>query len=94
MIMDVPLIANLAIIRDKIQHLINENLIRQNKKGIKNHYRKIDMVEKIVWDKTKLSKRSHGPYRILETNCNGSLTLQITPTVTDTISSRWVRPVK
>ena len=75
MIMDVPLIANLTTIRDRRQNLIDENLIRQNSKRIEHHYRRGNMVDQIVFDKTKLSQRSHGPYRIVETNCSGTLTI-------------------
>ena len=38
MIMDVPLIANLAAIRDGRQQMIDENLIKQNKKRTKHQY--------------------------------------------------------
>ena len=62
MIMDVPLIANLATIRDRRQHLINKNLIKQNKKHIEHHYQKGDMVKQRVWDETKLSQIFCGPY--------------------------------
>ena len=94
MIMDVPLIANLSAIRAGRQQLIDENLIKQNKKRIEHHYRVGDRVEQIVWNKTKLSKRSDGPFRVLATHCNGNLTIQRTPTVTDTQSTRWFRPYK
>ena len=94
MIMDVPLIANLAAIRDGRQQMIDENLIKQNKKRIEHQYRVGDRVEQIVWNKTKLSKRSDGPFRVLATHCNGTLTIQRTPTVTDTQSTRWFRPYK
>ena len=56
MSMDVPLIANLSAIRDGRQQMIDENLINQNKKRIEHHYRVGDMVEQIVWNKTKLSQ--------------------------------------
>ena len=46
MIIKVPLIVNLATIRDRRQYLINENLIRQNKKCIEHHYRRGDMVNR------------------------------------------------
>ena len=84
MIMDVPLIANLSAIQDGRQQMIEENLIKQNKKRIEHHYRVGDIVEQIVWNKTKLSQRTHGPFRALATHCNGNLTIQRTPTVTDT----------
>ena len=45
MIMYVPLIANLSAIRDGRQQMIDENLIKQNKKRIEHHYRVGDMVE-------------------------------------------------
>jgi len=38
MMMDVPLIANLATIRDRRQHLIDENLRQQNAKRIEHRY--------------------------------------------------------
>ena len=94
MVMDVPLIANLTAIRDGRQHLIDANLIKQNKKRIEHHYRVGDRVEQIVWNKTKLSQRSDGPFRVLATHCNGTLTIQRTPNVTDTQSTRWFRPYK
>ena len=56
MIMDVPLLANLAAIRDGRQQMIDENLIKQNKKRIEHHFRVGDFVMQIVWNKTKLSE--------------------------------------
>ena len=94
MIMDVPLIANLAVIRDGRQQMIDENLIKQNKKRIEHHFRVGDRVEQIVWNKTKLSNRSDGPFQVLATHCNGTITIQRTPTVTDTQSTRWFAPYK
>ena len=38
MIMDVPLLTNLAAIRDGCQQMINKNLIKQNKKRTEYHY--------------------------------------------------------
>ena len=94
MIMDVPLLANLAAIRDGRQQMIDENLIKQNKKRIEHHFRVGDLVMQIVWNKTKLSERSGGPFRVLATHCNGNITIQRTPTVTDTQSTRWFTPYK
>ena len=94
MIMDVPLIANLTAIRDGRQQMIDENLIRQNKKRIEHHFRVGDRVQQIVWNTTKLSARSDGPFIVLATHCNGTLTIQRTPTVTDTQSTRWFAPYK
>ena len=94
MIMGVPLIANLAAIRDGQQQMIDKNLIRQNKKRIEYHFRVGDRVQQIVWNKTKLSKRFNGPFLVLATHCNGNITTKRTPTVTDTQSTRWFAPYK
>ena len=94
MIIDVPLIVNIRVIRDGRQQMIDKNLIKQNKKRIEHQYRVGDRVKQIVWNKTKLSKQSDGPFWVLATHCNGTLTIQRTPTVTDTQSTRWFRPYK
>ena len=53
MIMDVPLnlIANLALIRDGQQQMIDRNLVEQNKKRIEHHLRIGDRVQHIVWNR-------------------------------------------
>ena len=51
MIMDVLLIANLSAIWDSRQQMIDENLIKQNKKRIEHHYQVGDRVKQIVWNK-------------------------------------------
>ena len=56
MIMGVPLIANLSAIQDDQQQIIDENLIKKNKKRIEYHYQVGDRVEQIVWNKTTLSQ--------------------------------------
>ena len=94
MIMDVLLITNLSAIRDGRQQMIDENLIKQNKKRIEHHYQVGDRVKQIAWNKTKLPQRSDGPFRVLATHCNGNLTIQQTSTVTDTQSTRWFCPYK
>ena len=94
MIMDVPLIANLEAIRAGRQQMIDENLIKQNRRRIEHHFRVGDRVMQIVWNKSKLSERSSGPFRIVATHTNGTITIQRTPTVTDTQSTRWFAPYK
>ena len=69
--------------------MIEENSIKQNKKRIESHYRVGDVVEQIVLNKTKLSQRSSGPFRVLATHCNDNLTIQRIPNVTDTQSTQW-----
>ena len=74
MIIGVPLIANLSKIRDGRQQMIDENLRRPNEK-IEHHYWVGDRVEQIVWNKTKLSQQSLGPFCVLVTHCNGNITI-------------------
>ena len=95
MIIDVPMIANLAGIRDRSQQKIDGNLtIKQNKKRIEHHFRVGDRVDQKIWNKTKLSAQSKGPFLVLATHYNGNITIQQRLTVTDTKSTRWFAPHK
>ena len=94
MIMDVPLLANLAAIQDGCQQMIDKNIMKQNKKRIEYHFCVDNRVIQIVWNKTKLSEQLDGPFQILATHCNGNITIQQTSIVTNTQSTRWFTPYK
>ena len=69
-------------------------MIRQNRKRIEHHFQVGDKVEQIMWNKTNLSAQTHGPFRVFATHCNGTLTIQQMPTVTDMQSTRWFTTYK
>ena len=62
MFVDVPLISNLAAIRDRRQQLIDENLIRENKKRREFRYQAGQEVLLKSVDPRKMDPKAHGPY--------------------------------
>ena len=94
MLMNVQLIADLASIRGRRQQLIDDNIMRQNKKRIDYNYRVGELVKMRIHDPSKLSERFKGPYRISQVNTNGTVSLQIRPHITTTINIRKIEPYK
>ena len=94
MIMDIPLVANLEMIRENRQQMIDENLRRQNAKRVQHHYQVGDRFYIVIWNRTKGSRQLEGPFVILRTNTNGTLDFRRTPTVIDNIGIRHCRPYK
>jgi len=94
MIMDVPLIVNLETIRNRRQHLINENLWQQNSKRIQQHYRVRDKISVKTIDPVKLSEWLHGPFFIVKTNTNGMVTIQLAANVQEPLSIQKIIPYK
>ena len=95
MLMNVQLIADLASIRGRQQELIlDNNIMRQNKKRIDYNYHVGELVKMQIHDPLKLSKKFKGPYRINQVNTNSTVSLQIQPHITTTINIRKIEPYK
>ena len=65
MIMNIPIIANLGTMRNRRQHIIDENLRRQNSKQIHHHYMVGDKINAKTIDPVKLSEQLHGDHSLL-----------------------------
>jgi len=94
MVLDIPLIADLELIRDKRQALINNRLITANFKRFSYDYVVRDEVLKIKPNPKKLEPRAEGPYRIMQVHANGTLTIRLSPTTVERISLRRVKPYR
>ena len=95
MFVDVPILADLIAIRNKRQQLVDQNLMRHNKKRYNYHYRVGDEVMITTYDPTKLPERLHGPYRIVETRTNGTVRVRMRePNIDETFNIRKLRPYK
>jgi hypothetical protein len=75
MLLDIPLIANMELIRERKQHLINEQLRRHNARRISYDYLVDDQVLIIVDDPTKMEERNIGPFPITQIHINGTVTI-------------------
>ena len=76
MLLDVPIIANMNIIRERRQHLINEQLRRHNARRISHDYRVDDQVLMINPDPSKMEERNTGPFTLTQIHVNGTVTLR------------------
>ena len=70
MFLNIPLIADWHAITQKREHLVNENLIRENNKRRQYDYVQNQRVLKIRHTPHKLGHRTAGPYKVLQTHVN------------------------
>jgi RNase H-like domain found in reverse transcriptase/Integrase zinc binding domain len=92
MLLNLPLVANLITIRDRRQSLIDDNLRRQNNKRIFHDYKIGDWVSLIVPNPAKLDPRTVNRFQITQVHVNGTVTIQRSPTVTERINIRRLKP--
>ena len=94
MFLDIPLIADILAIRNNQQLLVDKRLLWENEKHIKHDY----AIDDKVWKKQqigfsdKLKPTMQGPYKIIRVHTNGTVTIQLSPNVTERINIRGIRP--
>ncbi len=79
MFLNIPLIADWHAITLRREHLINENLIQENQKLRGYDYLPQQRILKKCWKPRKLDERTSGPYRVLQTHVNGTVTIELRP---------------
>jgi hypothetical protein len=94
MFLNIPLIADWHAITQKREHLINENLIRENQKRRRYDYLPGQRILKKRWKPRKLDERMIGPYRVLQTHVNGTVTIELRPGVSERLNIRRIIPYK
>ena len=91
-LLNIPVLANLHALKDQHQQYINRNLERANRHRVSIDYQPGDQVLTLVYRPNKLEPHSVGPYTVEKVNCNGTLTIRLTPLVTQRIDIRHLRP--
>lgn len=94
MFLNVPLIADWQSIAQRREHFINENLRRENARRRQYDYVPGQKILKKVHDPTKLGVRTSGPYTVLRTHVNGTVTINLRPGVSERINIRRVIPYR
>ena len=94
MFLDIPLIADIIAIKNNRQLLVDKRLLRENAKRIRYDYAVGDLVLKKqhLGFSDKLKTTYTGPYAITRVHTNGTVTIQLSPHVSERISIRRVRP--
>jgi hypothetical protein len=85
MIMDVPILVDLAVLRDKRQGLVDEATRRENAKRFDFNYTVGQEVYVKEHNPDKLQPRAIGPFPITQVFTNGTAEIQIKPHVVKTI---------
>ncbi len=94
MFLNIPSIADWHAITQRREHLIHENLMRENQKRRGYDYAPQQMVLKKKWKPKILGKRSSGPYKIVQVHVDGTVTIQLRPGLTERINTRQIIPYK
>jgi transposase InsO family protein len=96
MFLDIPFVADLLMLREKRQAMIDYNLRRENNRRRNFDYIVGEYVFETVAMKNmvtqKLTQQTRGPYRIEQVHTNGTLTIRRGPGVVDRLSIRRLRP--
>jgi transposase InsO family protein len=92
MIMDLPFVADLLLLRNKRQQLIDYNLRRENYKRRNFDYQPGQWVLELTTNPGKLGQSTKGPYRIDRVHCNGTVSIRRTENIVDRVNIRHVRP--
>ncbi len=92
MCLNIPLIADWHAVTKRREHLVIENLMRENKKHRRHDYAIDHRVLKKCHNPTKLGPRTTGPYRVVQTHVNGTVTIELRHGVTERINIRRIIP--
>ena len=92
MLHDLPFVADLLLLKDKKQALIDYNLRRENQKRRTFDYQPGQQVLEILPDPKKLGRLTAGPFPIERVHCNGTVTIRRSPNVVDRVNIRRIRP--
>ncbi len=90
MFLNIPLNPGWHAIKQRREHPINENLIRENQKQHHCNYVPQQLVLKKKWKPRKLGERTSGPYRVLQTHVNGTLMIELRPGISERLNIRRV----
>jgi hypothetical protein len=94
MFLNILLIANWHAITQKCEHLINENLMHENCKQKCYDYVPNQKVLKKRHKTCELGQKTSGPYKIMQTHVDGTLTVELKPRISERINIRRVIPYK
>jgi hypothetical protein len=94
MVLDIQLIADLQLIREQRQHLIDNCLIAANRRRFSYDYTVGDEVLKLKYKPDKLEPRATGPFRVEQVHTNGTLTIRLSHNVIERIPLRRIKPYR
>jgi hypothetical protein len=94
MFLNIPLIADWHATTQKHEHLINEYLMHENCKQKRYDYVPNQKVLQKRHKTCKLGQKTSGPYKIMQTHVNGTLTIMLKPRISERINIGRAIPYK
>ena len=94
MFLNIPFIADWHAITKQREHLVNKNLMHENRKRCRHDYAVDDRVLKKRHNPTILGPPTAGLYRVVQTHVNGTGTIEIRQGVTERINIRRIIPYR
>jgi len=94
MLLNIPLIVDFELMRQRRQALIDKSLIRANAKRIDFDYQPGQLVLKQAPADRKLDQQALGPYPITRIHTNGTVVIRLSPDITERINIRRIKPYR
>ena len=94
MILNILLIVDFELLRQRRQALIDRNLLRANAKRIDHDYQPGERALKLATDNKKLDPTTLGPFTIERVHTNGTVVLRLNDHVTECINIRRIKPYR
>ena len=94
MILNIPLLVDFELIRQRRQALIDRNLLRANAKRIDHDYQPGQLALMKTHANKKMDTPYKGPYPIESTHTNGTVVLRTAPLITERLNIRQIKPYK
>ena len=94
MLVDLPLTSNLLALQQLRQQGINKALLRDNAKRKEHTFKLNDKVWMQEPDPDKLQPRKAGPFTIAQVHDNGTVKIQKTPSVVETVNIQKLTPYR
>ena len=91
MILNIPFQADLLLLQEKRQKNIDDRLVRANEKRSLIDFQPGMQVYVLTSRKSKLDPVYDGPYEIIRTHTNGTVTIRLSPNVTDRVNIRRLK---
>ena len=92
MLLNVPIIADLQILQQKRQNKIDYNTEKSNTRRYSHIYHINDLILIEITNPTKLQQKFQGPFPIRQVNDNGTVTIQRSTNISQTINIRRIKP--
>jgi hypothetical protein len=92
MVMNIPMMSDLALVQQNRQRLIDQHLIESNRKRFSCDYQMNQEVLKLEYKPDKLAPCATSPYQITSAHTNGTVTIQLMPYTRQQISIHNIKP--